>query len=69
MYKYFNLNLIGNQGLVKYDQKNHCGFPTSVKTFVQNDKYLTNPPPKKKTTTKKAKNYNRHQQEKVRDKG
>ena len=40
MYKYFNPDLIRNQGLIKNDQKNYCDFPTSVKIFVQTDKNL-----------------------------
>ena len=39
--KYYNPNLNRNQGLIKNDQKNHCDFPTSVETFVQNNKNLT----------------------------
>ena len=67
MYKYFNPNLIRNQELIKNYINNHCDFPTSVKKFVENDKNLTLP---SKRTIKKAKKiYNRHQQEKVRDKG
>ena len=59
--------MIGNQGLVKDDQKSHCGFPINVNTFVQNDKSLSKPPQKQQQ--RRLKNYNRHQQEKVRDKG
>ena len=37
-YKYYNSNLIGNQGFIKNDQKNHFDFPTSVKKFSSSGK-------------------------------
>ena len=30
LYKYYDLNLIKNQGLIKNDQKPHYDFPTSI---------------------------------------
>ena len=64
-YKYYNPNLMRNQGLIKDEQDTHCNFKTSVKMFVQNDKDL------KKTINKNKddlKNYKQYQQEKVRTK-
>ena len=68
MYKYYNPNLIRNQRFIKNDQNNHCDFPISVKSFVNNNKILQKYP--QQTTMKKAQKqiYNQHQQQKVRDK-
>ena len=60
MYKYYNPNLIRNQGLIKKDQNIHCDFPTKVIIFSPSGKHNTN------TITSTNKNkpsskYQRHQ--------
>ena len=47
-YKYYNSNLIENQEFIKNDQKNHCDFPTSVKTFSSSGKNNTHKTPTNK---------------------
>ena len=42
MYKYYNPNLIRNQGLIKKGQNVYCDFPTSVTIYSSFGKQNTN---------------------------
>ena len=42
MYKYYNSNLVQNQGLITKDQNSHYDFPTSVTAYSPSGKLNTN---------------------------